>query len=100
MSEQAIKFADSRGMITIWEVWPCELYVYHEELSNPMRCIHSTPELRTAFYGNMSKAFAIKAGGLVTVMHSEEDYDEPPTDGIWATIELPTMKESNAVAWV
>lgn len=65
-----------------------------------MRCIHATPDLRTAFYGNMSKAFAIKAGGLATVMHSTDDYDEPPKDGIWATIELPTMKELSTVALV
>ena len=48
----------------------------------------------------MSKAFAIKAGGIATVMHSAEDYNQPPEDGIWATIELPTMKDFTTVTSV
>jgi hypothetical protein len=100
MSEQAIKYADSKGLVTIWDVWGCELYIYHDVPSNPMRCIHSDPDQRASFYGNMSKAFAIKAAGSAIVMHSTNDYDEPPQDGIWARIELPTMKESTAVALV
>lgn len=94
MSQTAIDHARKRKLTTIWDVWPCYLYVYHNEPNNKMRCIHSDPTSRQTFYENMSQAFAVKAWGSVKVMHSTLDYDNPPTDGIWANIEFPTMSKN------
>jgi hypothetical protein len=92
MSVPAIRLARRSGLTTIWDVWPCRLYVHHDVPSNPMRCIHNDGPMRTRFYENMSRAFAMKAQGYVTVMHGEGDYEAPPTDGIWGRIEFPTMR--------
>lgn len=92
MSTPAMTLARKSGLTTIWDVWPCYLYVHHDVPSNPMRCIHHDPAKRTWFYEAMSKAFAMKAQGYVTVMHDKGDYENPPMDGIWGRIEFPTMK--------
>ena len=93
MTSQAIKYAKSCNLITLWNVWPCELYNYHNTPDNSMRCIHNEESLRTIFYENMSRAFAMKANGSAIVMHSLKDYDNPPLNGIWGRIELPTIKK-------
>jgi hypothetical protein len=100
MTGQAIKYAKSHKLVTLWNVWPCELYDYRNVLDNPMRCIHNDENLRTLFYENMSRAFAIKANGSATVMHSLSDYDSPPLEGIWGRVELPTIKEATNVDWL
>ncbi|TKA81293.1 hypothetical protein B0A55_02863 [Friedmanniomyces simplex] len=82
---------------TIWEVWPCYLYNDAPVESNPLRCIHGDHELRRTFYENMSRAFARMARTRATVMHSKVDYAVVPEDGIWARIELPTIRESTDV---
>jgi hypothetical protein len=97
MSEAAIEFSRSRKLTTIWDLWHCDLYDYRNKPSNPMRCIHNDPKKRTIFYENMSAAFAAKARGIVTVMHSAIDYQIPPVDGIWGRIELPKLKLSKGV---
>lgn len=100
MTSQAIKYAKSYNLITIWNVWPCELYNYRNTPDNPMRCIHNEKSLRTVFYENMSRAFAMKANGSAMVMHGLKDYDKPPLDGIWGRIELPTIKKVESVDWL
>jgi hypothetical protein len=92
MSMPAMALARKSGLTTIWDVWPCHLYVYHDVPSNPMRCIHHDPVKQKSFYETMSKAFAMKAQGYVTVMHDKGDYENPPMDGIWGRIEFPTMR--------
>jgi hypothetical protein len=92
MSSAAMALARRSGQTTIWDVWPCWLYVHHDVPSNPMRCIHHNAADRTRFYEAMSQAFAMKAQGYVTVMHAGADYERPPADGIWGRIEFPTLK--------
>jgi hypothetical protein len=92
MSAPAMELARRSGQTTIWDVWPCRLYVHHDVPDNPMRCIHHDPASRTRFYEAMSRAFAMKAQGYVTVMHGGEDYERPPMDGIWGRVEFPTLR--------
>lgn len=45
----------------------------------------------------MSRAFAIKATGSATVMHSLEDFENPPQDGLWGQTELEAIKDGEKV---
>jgi hypothetical protein len=92
MSVPAKALARRSGLTTIWNVWPCGLYVHHDEPENPMRCIHHDTKNRTRFYEAMSKAFAMKAKGHAVVMHAGEDWERPPGDGIWGRVEFPTLR--------
>ncbi|CAJ2509737.1 Uu.00g056370.m01.CDS01 [Anthostomella pinea] len=66
-----------------------------------MRCIHNSAEQRQRFFINMSLAFAQKAHEGATVLHSYRDYLQPPSDGIWATVEFPELtKEDGKVDWL
>jgi hypothetical protein len=40
----------------------------------------------------MSRAFAIKARNSALVMHSSDDYADPPQDGIWGRVEFPVLR--------
>lgn len=100
MTSQAIKYAKSCNLITIWNVWPCELYNHRNVPDNPMRCIHNKESLRTIYYENMARAFAMKANGSAMVMHGLKDYDKPPLEGIWGRVELPTIKKVANVDWL
>jgi hypothetical protein len=42
------------------------------------------------YFENMSRAFAMKAHNIATVLHRE--LDNPPTNGIWGRIELPVLQ--------
>ncbi|KAI8628781.1 hypothetical protein F5Y19DRAFT_465074 [Xylariaceae sp. FL1651] len=101
MSGAARALAEDQGKVTIWDVWPCDLYEYDTRSSNRMRCIHGSDEQRQFFFGNMSLAFAQKACEGATVLHSSQDYLAPPHDGIWATIELPELtRHGGTVDWL
>lgn len=101
MSIAAQALADDQGKVTIWHVWPCHLYDHIDRFLNPMRCIHRSPEQRQSFFGNMSLAFARMAHGGGSVLHSSVDYPQPPSDGIWATIELPELtRREGPVDWL
>jgi hypothetical protein len=100
MSAAARTFARKNGMTTIWDIWPCYLYEYDAEPTNKMRCIHNDDNLRQTFYENMSRAFALKAQNFSTVLHSENNYKNPPSDGIWARVEFPTLEGIGKVNWV
>jgi hypothetical protein len=101
MSSAARALAEDQGKVTIWHVWPCYLYDHEEEPSNRMRCIHHSTAQRQSFFGNMSLAFARMARGDAVVLHSAQNYPTPPSDGIWATIELPELtRQDGPVDWL
>ncbi|KAI1126012.1 hypothetical protein F5Y10DRAFT_294196 [Nemania abortiva] len=101
MSRAARTVALSLNKVTIWDVWPRELYNHENVVSNPMRCIHHDAVQRQSFFGNMSLAFAKKACGGASVLHSSHYYREPPRDGIWAVIEEPELTRSEGpVEWL
>ncbi|GAW17784.1 hypothetical protein ANO14919_072510 [Xylariales sp. No.14919] len=101
MSRAARTVAPSLNKVTIWDVWPRELYDHENIISNPMRCIHRDPVQRQTFFENMSLAFAKKARGSAGVLHSSQYYREPPRDGIWAMIEEPELTRSEGpVEWL
>ncbi|KAI0457621.1 hypothetical protein F5B21DRAFT_463926 [Xylaria acuta] len=101
MSRAARAVAASQGKVTIWDLWPCGLYNHSDVPSNPMRCIHHDGAQRQSFFGNMSLAFAKKACGGASVLHSSHHYWEPPRDGIWAAIEEPELtRHEGPVEWL
>jgi len=91
MSRAARRIARDTKKITIWAVWPCYLYDHLNHEHNPLRCIHHNDTERQHFFGNMSRAFAMKARNFSTVLHSGENYRNPPTNGIWGSVEFPTL---------
>lgn len=100
MSEAARRLANETKLVTIWDVWPCYLYNHLEEQRNPLRCIHGNDTERTHFFGNMSEAFAMKAQHSATVLHSCDNYPQPPTNGIWATVEFPALQQGGVIDFV
>ncbi|KAI1085328.1 hypothetical protein F5B20DRAFT_140266 [Whalleya microplaca] len=101
MSAAARAKARQDGQVTIWDVWPCELYRAEAASSNALRCIHSSDTQRQRFFEAMSRAFALKAEEGAMVMHAAADYAKPPTDGIWARVELPVLVDRNGrVHWI
>jgi hypothetical protein len=40
----------------------------------------------------MSRAFALKAKSFATVMHSTQNFANPPKSGIWARVEWPALQ--------
>lgn len=92
MTRNAIEHAEAHGFVTLWHVWPSWLYREDDVADNPLQCIHRDLILKTNFYENMARAFAIKANGVAAVMHAFEDYDDPPLNGIWGKIELEAVK--------
>jgi hypothetical protein len=92
--------ANPKQYTTIWEVWPCNLYDDRQIGSNPLRCIHEDHDKRTVFYENMSRAFARMARDSATVMHLNGDYEREPDNGIWARVELPTLRQATDVETV
>ena len=48
----------------------------------------------------MSDAFARMARKHATVMHMNADYDQPPQNGIWGRIELPTLRDKTDITEV
>ena len=82
MSRAARIVAPSLNKVTIWDMWPRELYNHENDISNPMRCIHHDAVQRQTFFENMSLAFAKKACGGAAVLHSSHFYQHPPRDGI------------------
>jgi len=95
LSARAKHFARRFNKVTIWEVWPCENYFIKETRQNPLRCIMSSLEEQMIYFENMSRAFAIKAYKMVSVMH--RDIAEPPLSSIWGRIELPTLQAGQTV---
>lgn len=57
------------------------------------KCVPTRSEdwMRT-YYKGMSQAFARLARGSATVVHKDADYSSPPMDGIYGTVELPTLQ--------
>ncbi|TRX98842.1 hypothetical protein FHL15_000184 [Xylaria flabelliformis] len=101
MSSAARAVAASQDKTTIWDLWPCKLYNHENVVSNPMRCIHHDSAQRQSFFGNMSLAFAKKARGGASVLHSFHYYWDPPRDGIWAAIEEPELtRHGTPVEWL
>jgi hypothetical protein len=101
MTSAARSLAEGLAKVTIWDVWPCYLYESEQADSNPMRCIHQDREIQQDFFKNMSLAFAKMARHGATVLHSSEHYDAPPSDGIWASTELPELQRtSGPVHWL
>ncbi|KAI1849365.1 hypothetical protein JX265_012074 [Neoarthrinium moseri] len=100
MSEPARTLANRTGRVTIWDVWPPDLYNNSMSLSNPMRCIHNRDRDRQDFFEMMSEAYARKAMVGASVLHSDEHYMQPPADGIWARVELCALVENSGVDWI
>lgn len=97
MTRNAIEHADAHGFVTLWHVWPSWLYREDDAADNPLQCIHRNLVLKTVFYENMARAFAIKANGIAAVMHAFDDYDDPPLGGIWGKVELEAVKGGEKV---
>lgn len=91
MSDKAKDYACDHDLITIWSIWNRELYNYHDEPTNAMRCIHNNASKRQQFFANMSEAYARLATGTVIVMHNAKDWLHPPQDGLWHRVEYKTM---------
>lgn len=100
MSKSARALAKENKLITIWDLWPCFLYNHHEEPTNPLRCIHNDDTERQLFFTHMSRAFAMKARNFSTVLHSSDNYPNPPSTGIWGTVEFPALQRGGLVEWV
>jgi hypothetical protein len=50
-------------------------------------------DTQMTYFENMSRAFAMKAHRVASVMHS--DIYNPPAEGIWGRIEWPVLKAGN-----
>jgi len=76
--------------------------LYNDALTpdNPLRCIHADATLKRRYYSSMSNAYARMARESATVMHRTRDYFDPPLDGIWGKIELPTLSDKTDVTKV
>lgn len=100
LSERAKQYAKKSGSkkVTIWEIWPCELYRHHSTRSNSLSCIMSNSRDRLTYFENMSRAFAMKAHKVALAMH--RDIDSPPKDTIWGRVELPVLRDSGMVNWI
>ncbi|KAH6668964.1 hypothetical protein B0J14DRAFT_657972 [Halenospora varia] len=98
LSQRARQFARqaSNNKITIWEVWPCENYFIKMTRQNPLYCIMSDVEQEMTYFENMSRAFAMKASRLASVMH--RDIENPPMSTIWGRVELPIL-QANTNPW-
>jgi len=57
---------------------------------NPLRCIMSNFDDEMTYFENMSRAFAMKAHSIASVMH--RNIENPPIDTIWGRIELPVLQ--------
>jgi len=97
MSQAAQKIANESKLITIWDIWPCYLYNHLNHSGNPLRCIHGEDEERQYFFSEMSRAFAKMAQNFSTVLHSCENYGQPPSNGIWGMVEFPTLQQGGVV---
>jgi hypothetical protein len=51
---------------------------------------------RTKYFAKMSRAYALKCGGLAMLM--TKDPDDIPDDGIWAQTEQPTLERESDFA--
>jgi len=73
-------------------MWGCESYLaynkWHTRI-NPLRCIMSKKDEQLIYFENMSRATAIIATGIPTVMH--RDIMEYPTNTIWGRVEKPAL---------
>ena len=67
---------------------------------NPLQCIHNDAGIRTTFFENMSKAYAKMAREIATVMHLSQSYTDPPMDGIFGRIEVPTLRNETDITAV
>jgi hypothetical protein len=56
------------------------------------------PKDEKTYFENMSRAFAMKAHHVATVMH--EDIYNPPMDRIWGTVEWPALTASGNLNYV
>lgn len=73
------------------------IYIDSTSSANPLHCIHNNPALQRQYYQTMSAAFARMARGSATVMHLNQNLQNPPTHGIWGSIELPQLRTSTDV---
>ncbi|KAE9381108.1 hypothetical protein N431DRAFT_490561 [Stipitochalara longipes BDJ] len=90
LSDRAKQFARQADKVTIWDVWPCENYWIKGTRGNPLSCIMENYSDERKYFENMSRAFAMKAHKIATVLH--RDIYNPPMDTIWARIELPVLQ--------
>jgi len=90
LSDRAKQFARQRGKVTIWDVWPCENYWIKGTRGNPLSCIMGNYRDEMKYFENMSRAFAMKAHNIATVLH--RDIYNPPMNTIWGRIELPVLQ--------
>ena len=44
------------------------------------------------YFARMSRSMTTLCNNFATVMHSNDDYDNPPMDGIWGAVELPQLQ--------
>jgi hypothetical protein len=58
----------------------------------------SSFEDEMTYFENMSRAFAMKAHNIASVLH--RNIEQPPLSTIWGRIELPTLQAGGVVDWV
>jgi hypothetical protein len=90
LSDRAKQFARQAGKVTIWDVWPCENYWIKGTRANPLSCIMGNYRDEMKYFENMSRAFAMKAHKVATVLH--RDIYNPPMNTIWGRIEFPVLQ--------
>ncbi|KAF7198383.1 hypothetical protein HII31_00122 [Pseudocercospora fuligena] len=98
--ERARKLAcsDPTKYVTIWDIWPTELYDSSNNASNKLRCIHNSKDTQRKFYENMSSAYAQTARSHAYVMHTLSDFASPPMEGIWGRIELDVLTQRTDIS--
>ncbi|EME79625.1 uncharacterized protein MYCFIDRAFT_199331 [Pseudocercospora fijiensis CIRAD86] len=98
--ERARKLAcsDPWKYVTIWDIWPSELYDSSNHVSNKLRCIHNSKNTQRNFFENMSSAYAQMARSHAYVMHTLSDFASPPMEGIWGRIELDVLTQRTDVS--
>jgi hypothetical protein len=74
----------------IQDVWPCENYWIKGTRANPLSCIMGNYRDEMKYFENMSRAFAMKAHKVATVLH--RDIYNPPMNTIWGRIEFPVLQ--------
>ncbi|KXT01172.1 hypothetical protein AC578_627 [Pseudocercospora eumusae] len=98
--ERARKLACSEPSkyVTIWDIWPSELYDSSNDASNRLRCIHNSKDTQRRFYETMSSAYAQMARSHAYVMHTLSDFASPPMEGIWGRIELGVLTQRTDIS--
>jgi hypothetical protein len=86
-------------LLSSQDIWDKSYYWKDtEDENNPLRCIFRDEALRRTYFKNMSRAMAKSCEIFATVM--TEDVESIPEDGIWYTVEYPTLQHEGKVSTI